>query len=136
MPDHERADDVEPLAEPEIRGHDVLRQLVGDDRGQGDRPERQPLHPGGGERASHAGKRSQGVRRRADANLELSERLVHPPSALRLQSMQREAQGFASRRSTGISRPQFVHVPYVPSSIRFSAASISEMTCSALSPSV
>jgi len=50
--------------------------------------------------------------------------------------MQREAQGFASSRARGISSPQLEHVPYVPSSIRPSAASISEMTCSALSPIV
>ena len=36
----------------------------------------------------------------------------------RLQSMQRDAHGYASSRSCGISLPQFVHVPYVPSSMR------------------
>jgi hypothetical protein len=53
-----------------------------------------------------------------------------------LQSMQREAQGFTSSRSRGISLPQLKQMPYVRSSIRCRAASISSSTCSALSPSV
>ena len=39
--------------------------------------------------------------------------------------MQSDAHGYASRRSAPISLPQIAHVPYVPSSIRFSATSIS-----------
>ena len=54
----------------------------------------------------------------------------------RWQSMQSVAHGSASRRSSGICFPQLVHLPYVPFSIRVSAASISASTCSEFSSSV
>src|SRR2546422_10623607 len=60
----------------------------------------------------------------------------HRPSRCRLQSMQSVAQGRASSRSTAIGSPQFVQTPYVPSSMRFNAASISARTCSEFSSSV
>jgi hypothetical protein len=40
VPDRERPDDVERLAEAEVRGDHVLRHLVGDDRRDRDRAER------------------------------------------------------------------------------------------------
>jgi hypothetical protein len=43
VPDRERPDDVDSLAEPEIRGDEVLRHLVGYDRRERDRREREPL---------------------------------------------------------------------------------------------
>ena len=63
-------------------GDDVLRQLVGDDRRERDRRERQPLR-----RASPRTSASRDetgvkrVRRRADAHVELPSGLAHPPSA-------------------------------------------------------
>ena len=110
MADREGAQNVEPLTQPEVGRDHVLRHLVRDARRDRDRPERQPLHGRRRERAGRAGKRRQRVRRRAHSHLQLPQRLVHP-SALRLQSMQREAHGAASSRSRGISQAQLVQVP-------------------------
>ena len=66
------------------------------------------------------------VGRRADADVGAGApaRSRRAPAS-RLQSMQSDAHGYASSRSSAISPPQFAHIPYVPSSIRSSAASIS-----------
>ena len=45
---------------------------------------------------------------------------------VRASSMQSEAHGYASRRAGAISLPHALHLPYVPPSMRLSAASISD----------
>ena len=117
------------------RRDDVLRQLVGDDRRERDRRERQPLCAASRANERLARRRPARARpspsrheRRAAASGSLT-----LPRLCRLQSMQSDAQGCASSRSRGISLPQLAQVPYVPSSMRFSAASISASTCSEFS---
>ena len=114
----------------------VLRQLVGDDRRERDRRERQPLRPRRRERARRAtrpasarpstsrrGRRA--AREQARSALRLGAR-----ACSRCRASPTDAPRAARR---AISLPQLVHVPYVPSSIRFSAASISRSTCSEFS---
>ena len=77
VPDRQRPDDVDAVAERQVAGDDVLRHLVGDDGRDRDRRQQQPLQPGRRERAARARERRQGIRRRADSHLELACRLVH-----------------------------------------------------------
>ena len=51
MVDRQRPDELHLVVERELRRDDVLRELVGDDRGDGDGAEREPLGRAGGERA-------------------------------------------------------------------------------------
>ena len=135
--DRERPEHLHLVVERELRRDDVLRQLVGGDRGDGDRAEREPLGRAGRERALDRRERRERVGRGSDADVDRA-RVVDSVTALasRWQSMQSVAHGIASSRSSAIGFPQFAQVPYVPSSIRASAASICSSTCSECSSSV
>ena len=65
MVDRERAGDLDLLAERPASRDDLLRQLVGGDRGQRDRAEPEPLAPAGAEPSLAAEDRPQRVRRRS-----------------------------------------------------------------------
>src|SRR5581483_801386 len=96
--------------------HDVLRELVGGDRRETDRDQAEPLERPRAERPFGD--------RDGRERFDVPQGSAHPRSASRLQSMQSDAQGYASRRSGAISPPQRVHVPYVPFSMRSRDASI------------
>ena len=125
------------VAERELAGDDVLRHLVGDKGRDRDRAQAPATAAGVAPNERRAARRRQGVRRRADSDLELpATGSLTLCSAFRLQSMQSDAQGSPRAAPRRSGWPQDAHMPYVPSSIRFSAASISVRTSSALSSSV
>ena len=85
MVDPERADDVHAVVEREVARDDVLRQLVGCDRREGDRRERDPLRwrPAPSERSANETGASPSVRR-ADADVEPRGARLGSLTALRL----------------------------------------------------
>ena len=130
----ERAEHVRRVAEVERAGDDPLRGLVGEHSGPRDGAEPEPLVRARRERALGDRDGRQAVGCGADPDVDRPWRgLAH---LARAQSMQSSAQGSASSRSSPIGFPQFVQTPYVPSSIRPSAASIAPSSCVSLSVSV
>jgi len=113
--DRERADDVDAVPELERSPDDLLRELVGGDRRTGDDEENDPLRSSGAERAFGRRDRLQGVRGRADADVDRGDlgprRLAQLCSSARLSSMQSLAYGTASSRSSSIGRPQLAQRP-------------------------
>ena len=75
VPDRKRPDDVHRLVEPELRGHDRLRQLIRTDRGERDGAQADPLRPAGAERPLRDRDRRQAVGRRTDAHVGATRRL-------------------------------------------------------------
>ena len=136
MVDPERAEHMHAVVEREVARDDPLRQLVRRERGERDGGERRPLRRPGAERPLDDRDRREPVGRRAHADIGAPGGLRHALSAFRASSMQSDAHGWISRRSTPMSFPQTAHVPYVPSSIRFNAASISPSTWPEFSLSV
>jgi hypothetical protein len=135
--DRERPDDVTLGVERQMARDDVLRQLVADERREGDCEEAGPLLRAGVQRAPCARHGSQRIRRGADADVEPPRRrLAQPRSSSRLHSMHCVAHGIAASRSSAIGEPQFTHLPYVPDEMRSSAPSMDERTCSEFSSSV
>src|SRR5262245_18469821 len=135
--DRQRADDLDVLVESELARDHVLGQLVGDDGGDRDRAQGDPVTRSGGQRPRDHGDRRQAVRPRSRPELLLPGGFGgQPRSCFLLSSMQRVAHGRASRRSAPIGLPQLEHVPNVPSSIRTRAASISFRTWVELSSRV
>ena len=137
----EDAHDVIALVEREVARDDDLRELIRRHRGERDRGEAHPLHCAGAERALRNRDRPQAVLHRPDtdvgcANGPREGRIGHRCSAFLASSMQSEAHGYASRRSSAISLPHTVQMPKVPSSMRFSAASMSPRTRPEFSSSV
>jgi hypothetical protein len=68
--DRERPDDVDAFAERERSPDDLLRQLVGDDRGTRDDDENEPLRPSRAEETLCRRDRLEGVRGRADTDVD------------------------------------------------------------------
>ena len=92
MVNPERPDGHARRRRAQLARHDVLRQLVGGDRCEPDRGERQPLL---GPAASERSANDTGARPSVDEPRERRRvvRLAHPRSALRASSMQSDAQG-------------------------------------------
>ena len=124
MVDRERSSDVGRLAQSQGRRDDCLGRLVGRNRGPGDRRQPEPLPEPGPKRTPGAPLRDDAVGRRPDPDLRGGPGPFPYRSSFRLQSMHKVAQGIASSRSGGIWAPQLTQVPYVPASIRASAASM------------
>ena len=106
--DPERPDDVDALVELQLPCDDVLGQLVRRDGGERDREQREPVARPGAEPALADEDRRRRVRRRADADVALAHARC---SWARASSMQSDAHGIASSRSSPICLPQTVHVP-------------------------
>ena len=132
--DRERPDDVHRVVERERARDDVLRHLVGDHGGERDRREPGPL--------PDARRRASARRPRAASARPSTSRRAHRGTCCG--SLNRRAAGRRCRgaptgsRAAGprrSARRSVSHVPYVPSSIRASAASISSSVCCAPSSS-
>ena len=137
MVNGERADHVDRLSEGERRGDDRLRRLVGGHRRTGHCQEPDPLPQPRGKRPPGAPLGDHAVRRRPDPDLRLGSSIGrYPRSSFRLQSMHKVAQGIASSRSGAIWAPQLTQIPYVPFSMRASAASIAASSRPSVSSSV
>jgi hypothetical protein len=101
MAHRERPDDVDALAHVERASDHLLRQLIRYDRRRGDGEQRYPFDCSGAERSLCREDRSNGVRRRADANVGHRGRPLVPGgfdqrrSCARLSSMQSVAHGTA-----------------------------------------
>jgi hypothetical protein len=76
VPDLERPDDVDGLAQLELADHDLLRHLVGDDGREGDREQPDPVERRGGQRPLDHRDRHASVRGRSDANVDQPRRRV------------------------------------------------------------
>ena len=127
MVDRERAGDLHLLAERERAGDDLLRQLVGGDRGDGDRSRGRPtaaaLRRAAARRRGSAAARSSTTRRGRRAAGD--SRRAGSVTAARLPSRPRcrassTARPRAARPGSPCRRPR--SVPYSPASIRASAS--------------
>ena len=137
--DREGADELDALADLERAADELLRELVGEDRRSSDREQRQPLRRPGRQRALRGRDRLQRVRRRADADIDLlggSRAAGSLTSSALLGALVVDAERRPGNRLEALLRDRLAadaHVPYVPSSIRPSAASTSSIRWSAFS---
>ena len=130
----ERAEHVHLVVERKLAGDDVLRHLVGEHGRRDDEAEPEPLRPACRQRPRGHRDRRQGIGGGTDPNVDRT-RLAQPrlPRASLAHTV---AQGRCSSRSGSIGSPQAPQMPYVPSSMRFKAASISRSTLPEFSSSV